>query len=158
MSEKHKRYSRQQGKKPNVCSGKKKPKGTTGLILYHNKEGPSNKLLKARHTASPLSPNNISGGKNSIHKAGTCPVFCSPGEEGRAGLFPVAQLCPTLCEPMKCSTPGFPAPHCQSLFKCMSTESVMPSNHLILCRPILLLSSGAGQQCSISHVTGVAFS
>ena len=29
----------------------------------------------------------------------------------------------------------------QSLFKLMSTESVMPSNHLILCRPLLLLPS-----------------
>ena len=29
----------------------------------------------------------------------------------------------------------------QNLFKFMSTESVMPSNHLILCRPLLLLSS-----------------
>ena len=23
----------------------------------------------------------------------------------------VAQLCPTLCDPMDCSTPGFPVPH-----------------------------------------------
>ena len=30
---------------------------------------------------------------------------------------------------------------CQSLLKLMSTESVMPSNHLILCRPLLLLCS-----------------
>ena len=59
MSENQKRYSRQRGKKPNVCSGKKKPKGTTGLVLYHNKEGPSNKLLKARHTASPLSQQHL---------------------------------------------------------------------------------------------------
>ena len=29
----------------------------------------------------------------------------------------------------------------QSLFKLMSIESVMPSNHLILCRPLLLLLS-----------------
>ena len=29
----------------------------------------------------------------------------------------------------------------QSLLKLMSTESVMPSNHLILCRPLLLLPS-----------------
>ena len=29
----------------------------------------------------------------------------------------------------------------QSLLKCMSTESMMPSNHLILCRPLLLLPS-----------------
>ena len=31
--------------------------------------------------------------------------------------------------------------NCRSLFKLMSTKSVMPSNHLILCRPLLLLSS-----------------
>ena len=31
--------------------------------------------------------------------------------------------------------------NCQSLFKLMSTKSVMPSNHLILCRPLLLLPS-----------------
>ena len=29
----------------------------------------------------------------------------------------------------------------QSLLKCMSIESVMLSNHLILCRPLLLLPS-----------------
>ena len=42
---------------------------------------------------------------------------------------------------MDCSTPGLPVHHqlpelIQSLF--MSIESVMPSNHLILCRPLLL--------------------
>ena len=31
--------------------------------------------------------------------------------------------------------------NCQSLSKPMSIESVMPSNHLILCRPLLLLPS-----------------
>ena len=30
---------------------------------------------------------------------------------------------------------------CQSLIKLMSIESVMPSNHLIICRPLLLLPS-----------------
>ena len=43
--------------------------------------------------------------------------------------------CPTLCNPMDCSTPGFTIS--QSLLKLMSTESVMPSNHLILCHPLL---------------------
>ena len=87
----------------------------------------------------------------------------------------VAQLCPTLCDPMvytdhgifqarilewvsqsvhslSCirlfATPWTPA--CQaylsstnsrSLPKSMSIESVMPSKHLILCHPLLLLSS-----------------
>ena len=40
---------------------------------------------------------------------------------------------------MDCSTPGFPVPHQpQSMLKLMSIESVMPSNHLILCRLLLL--------------------
>ena len=52
----------------------------------------------------------------------------------------VPQLCPTLCDPVDCSTPGFPVHHqLQSLLKLMSIESVMPSNHLILCLPLLLL-------------------
>ena len=34
-----------------------------------------------------------------------------------------------------------PSPSSRSFFKLMSIESVMPSNHLILCRPLLLLPS-----------------
>ena len=42
---------------------------------------------------------------------------------------------------MDCSTPGFPSSTIsQSLLKFMSIESVMPSNHLILCCPLLLPS------------------
>ena len=93
----------------------------------------------------------------------------------------VAQLCPTLCDPMDCSPPGCSSVHgilqarilkwisqfssvqslsCVWLFatpwitarqaslsitnswsslKLISIESVMPSGHLILCRPLLLL-------------------
>ena len=41
---------------------------------------------------------------------------------------------------MNCSTPGLPVHHqLRSLPKPMSIESVMPSSHLILCRPLLLL-------------------
>ena len=54
----------------------------------------------------------------------------------------VFQSCPTLCYPIECSTPGFPSFTVSgSLLKLMSIESVMPSNHLILCCPLLLLSS-----------------
>ena len=50
-----------------------------------------------------------------------------------------AQLCLTLCDPMNRSTPGLPVhTNSQSLPKLMSIESVMPSNHLILCHPFLL--------------------
>ena len=51
----------------------------------------------------------------------------------------VAQSCPTHCNPMDCSMPGYlSSTISQSLLKLMSVESVMPSNHLILSRPLLL--------------------
>ena len=54
----------------------------------------------------------------------------------------VAQSCLTLCDPMDCSMPGLPFHHnSQSLLKLKTTELEMPSNHLILCRPLLLLPS-----------------
>ena len=64
-------------------------------------------------------------------KTRRCLCFCS-----------VTQLCSTLCDP-------WTAAHQASLFftisrslrKLMSIESVMPSNHLIVCHPLLLLLS-----------------
>ena len=54
----------------------------------------------------------------------------------------VAQSCLTLCNPMNCSTPGPPVHHqLPEPSKPLSIESVMPSNHLILCHPLLLLPS-----------------
>ena len=58
-------------------------------------------------------------------------------------LGSVTQSYPTLCDPMDCSMPGIPVHHQLLEFsaKPMSIESVMPSNHLILCHPLLLLPS-----------------
>ena len=54
----------------------------------------------------------------------------------------VAQSYPTLCHPMDCTLQSsLSITNCQSLLKLMFIESVMPSNHLILCRPLLLLPS-----------------
>ena len=54
----------------------------------------------------------------------------------------VAQSCPTLCNPMTCSMPGIPVlQYLPSLLKLMSIELVMPSNHFVLCCPLLLLPS-----------------
>ena len=51
-----------------------------------------------------------------------------------------AQLCPTLCDPMIRSTPAsLSITNSRSSLKLTSIESVMPSSHLILCRPLLLL-------------------
>ena len=60
----------------------------------------------------------------------SCPFFSS-----------VTQPCPTLCDPME-QHARLPCPsitNSWSLLKLMSIESVMPSNHLILCHPLFLL-------------------
>ena len=68
--------------------------------------------------------------------AGVCVYVC-------AGVCAVAQLCTTLCNPMNRSMihrqASLSITSSQSSPKLMSIESVMPSSHLILCRPLLLL-------------------
>ena len=49
------------------------------------------------------------------------------------------QLCSTLCDPWTAASLSFT--NSQGLLKLMPIKSVMPSNHLILCHPLLLLSS-----------------
>ena len=49
--------------------------------------------------------------------------------------------CVTLCDPMDCSVPDLPILHHLLELKLMSIESVMPSNHLILCFALILLPS-----------------
>ena len=54
----------------------------------------------------------------------------------------VAQLCLTLCNPMITAwQASLPVTSSQSLPKLMSIELLTPSNHLILCHPLLLLPS-----------------
>ena len=54
----------------------------------------------------------------------------------------VAQLCLTLCDPMNAARQAsLSITNSRSLPKLMSIESVMPSNHLILCHLLLLLPS-----------------
>ena len=76
----------------------------------------------------------------------------------------VAQSCPTLCDPMDCSTPGsLSITNSRSLLKLMSIELVMPSNRLILCRPFSscpqsLSASGSFQMSQLSASGGQSFS
>ena len=62
----------------------------------------------------------------------------------------VLQSCPTLCDPVDCSTPGFPVhhqlpelaqTHVHHYLPAFAQLMVMPCNHLILCCPLLLLPS-----------------
>ena len=64
------------------------------------------------------------------------------GTKYSAQFSSVTQLCPILCQLMTAAhQASLSITNCWSLPKPMSIESVMPSNHLILCRPLLLLPS-----------------
>ena len=53
----------------------------------------------------------------------------------------ITKSCPALCKPTDYSTPGFPALHYLPEFAQIHVHwVVMPSNHLILCCPLLLPS------------------
>ena len=80
----------------------------------------------------------------------TCLGSSSPCARGSPRCFTtapycslVAESCLTLCDPMNCTAHQAPLSFTipWSLLKLMSTESMMPSNHLILYHPLLLLSS-----------------
>ena len=55
-----------------------------------------------------------------------------------AQVSPVAQSCPTLATPWTAACQALSITNSWSLLKLMSIESVIPSSHLILCRPLLL--------------------
>ena len=71
------------------------------------------------------------------------PSPCSLTYAFAFAIFPscsVTKLCLILCNPMDCSTPSLPVPHHLLEFAQIHvTELVMPSNHLILFCPLLLL-------------------
>ena len=80
------------------------------------------------------------GANNSAWRIDIKEIKCS--EEICTSVQFSPSTCPTLCNPMDYSTPGFPVHHqILELSQTWSIESVMPSNHLILCRPLLLLPS-----------------
>ena len=73
--------------------------------------------------------------KHFLACSGLCQVRVKPSVQ----FSSVAQLGPTLCDPMDRSTPASQSiTNSQSLLRLMSIESVMPSHHLILCCPLLL--------------------
>ena len=53
-----------------------------------------------------------------------------------SSCYSITQPCPTLWSPLDCNMSGFLSfTISQSLFKLMTIELMMPSSHLILCRP-----------------------
>ena len=69
-------------------------------------------------------------------------VACRPAIWATAQFSSVPQLCLTLSDPWTTAHQAtLSLTNSQSLLKLMSIELVMPSNHLIFCRPFLLLHS-----------------
>ena len=71
----------------------------------------------------------------------SCTVLQSFIHSSSIQFSSVVQLCRTLWDPMDCSQASLSVTKSRSLLKLMSIESVMPSIHLILSHPILLLPS-----------------
>ena len=117
--------------------------------------GPPGPWEGAEATGTPqLAPLGDSSGRSlaqphtrgsSLRPSGSDDALVPQPEREQMCLFQfssVAQSCLTLCDPKDCSTPGLPVHHHLPEFTqthIMRIESVMPSNHLILCRPLLLL-------------------
>ena len=75
-----------------------------------------------------------------IHETKKCLPLGRKAMTNLVQFSSVARSCPALCNPMNCSMPGLPVHHQLPEFtQTHVIESVMPSNHLILCRPLLLL-------------------
>ena len=75
---------------------------------------------------------------------GNCNIYCraSNKESWSVQFSSAAQSCLTLWDPMTTARQSPPSiTNSWSLLKLMSIKSVMPSNHLILCHPLLLLPS-----------------
>ena len=71
----------------------------------------------------------------------------------------VTRLCPTLWDLTDCSTTGLSLSFTVSrtLIKLMSIESVMPSNHLILCYPLLKTMGKKSLMCKFSAFQRIFF-
>ena len=67
--------------------------------------------------------------------------FWALGKFSQVQFSSVAQSCLTFCDPTNCSMPGLPEYHKLPESTQTHVHWVMPSNHFILCCPLLLLPS-----------------
>ena len=118
------------------------------------------KLEKRQRSSYPRKDNDLTTGGNNLTKvklfvmrelgplittstaAAIFNQFYVPAVSMDCHCCSVAQSCPTLVIPWTAACQAFLSfTISQSLLRFMSTESVIPSNHLILCHPLLLLPS-----------------
>ena len=101
------------------------------LIVEHKNGFPC--LRASQNQESPSSSRN-SPVDSCSRVLSMTPVYCF------SQFSSVAQSCPTLATPwVAACQASLSITNCRSLLKLMSIESVMPSSHLILCHPLLLL-------------------
>ena len=79
--------------------------------------------------------------KLSAHSTCWWILFFSPRIIMASCCCSVAQSCPTLCDPMDCSTPGFPVLHHLPELAQTHVHGVGDAICLILCHPLLFLPS-----------------
>ena len=111
-------------KNPNIIFG---PKALVGFLV----DGQTD--VSGRHCPDPK--------KRTLESSLWTLLYKSLHLAGSDLFRSVQSFSPTLCDPMDCSTVGFPVHHhSPSLLKLISIESVIPSNHLMLCCPLLFPS------------------
>ena len=119
-----------------VCV-KKKKKEYHGIWSHHFM---ANRRKKSGNSAFVSSKITVDG--DCINKIKRCLFLRKKAMKNLVQFSSFLQSCPTLCDPMKLSMAGLLSiTNSQSSPKPMFIESVMLSNHLILCCPLLLLPS-----------------
>ena len=102
-----------------------------------------------------LNPGTQAACWNLLESLEKCPCLC-PTQSVSQSVSSVAQLCPTLCDPMDCSTPGFLVHHqlpelVQTHVHCVS-DAIQPSHPLMSpSLPVLqsFLASGSFQMSQL---------
>ena len=89
---------------------------------------------------SPTMDQTAPSGPSRLSQSTELSSLCCAADYQSDQIRSVAQSCPTLCDPcIAAHQASLSITNSRSSFRLTSIESVMPSSHLILCRPLLLL-------------------
>ena len=111
---------------------REKVEAVTDFIFLGSKITVGGDLFSRSVVSDSLTPHELQHSRQILYHWDTHTHFCCS----------VAQSCPMLCDPMDSAhQASLSFTISWSLLKLMSLESVMPSNHLILCHPFSCLQS-----------------
>ena len=120
---------------PGPCQPPARPPGKPqrGLRSMAAAPGPGLSSLSHQDSSGPPCFLEALSGRPRLTSAG---ITAQPLHTPPYSCCSVAQSCPNLCDPTDCSTQAsLSFTISWSLLKLLSIESVMPSNHLVLCCP-----------------------